>query len=355
MNTVFSYIVQKRFSQENENVATDALAFIVHSSEAARSGLMKLLCGIAPDLPSLRFRTQQTEASVRPDMWGLDGSTPRVFIECKFWAGLTENQPVAYLRLLARCTEPTVLLVVVPAARQETVWRELLRRLGDDQVSASIRDPSAGIFRMADTGIGPTLALTSWAKLLSAIEAELADEPQRRNDLLQLRALCDAADRNAFVPVSSTELSNQRTPAFILQLSSIAQGAVDLGVTEGVLSIDGLRPASSWERIGRYVSFPTGQGVGAWFGTDFHLWRQHGGTPLWLVFSPTDFGRALEVRVVLEPWTEREGIVSVVENDQFAVGIDLETGEEMSRVVRSIVDRLRDIAAELSGLRPVHV
>lgn len=81
MNTVFSYIVQKRLSQENENIATEALAFIVDSSERGRGGLMKLLRGIAPDLPALRFRTQQTEGTARPDMWGLDGSTPRVFVE----------------------------------------------------------------------------------------------------------------------------------------------------------------------------------------------------------------------------------------------------------------------------------
>src|SRR6266446_3116350 len=124
MNTVFSHIVQKRLSQENENVATEALTFIVDSSEHARTGLMKLLRGIAPDLPSLRFRTQQTEGSARPDMWGLDGGTPRVFIENKFWAGLTENQPVEYLRLLAQFPSPVALLVVVPEARLQTVWRE---------------------------------------------------------------------------------------------------------------------------------------------------------------------------------------------------------------------------------------
>ena len=66
MQTVFSHIVQKRFSQENEDVATDALAFILHSSESARNGMMKLLRGVAPNMPGLRFRTQQTEGSIAP-------------------------------------------------------------------------------------------------------------------------------------------------------------------------------------------------------------------------------------------------------------------------------------------------
>src|ERR1035441_823681 len=114
MNTVFSHIVQKRLSRENENVATEALAYILGYSEAARNGMMKLLRGVAK-MPELRFRTQQTEVSShpdmrgcqtevnsRPDMHGCDNDgIPRVFVENKFWAGLTKNQPVSYLRALA--------------------------------------------------------------------------------------------------------------------------------------------------------------------------------------------------------------------------------------------------------------
>lgn len=43
METVFSHIIQKRFSQVNEDVATDALAFILRSNESALTGMMKLL------------------------------------------------------------------------------------------------------------------------------------------------------------------------------------------------------------------------------------------------------------------------------------------------------------------------
>ncbi len=85
MRTVFSHIVQKRLSQESEDVATEALAFMLSSSEAAQNGLMKLLRGVAPGLPRLWFRTQQTKGDSRPDMWGCDAQTlPHVLIENKF-------------------------------------------------------------------------------------------------------------------------------------------------------------------------------------------------------------------------------------------------------------------------------
>ncbi len=359
MSTVFSHIVQKRLSQENENIATEALAFIVNSSEHARTGLMKLLRGIAPGLPSLRFRTQQTEGSARPDMWGFDGGSPRVFIENKFWAGLTENQPVEYLNLLTRFSDPAVLLVVVPETRLETVWREFERRLHLKALT-NPRERSAGVCRVVVVDFGPLvaikpiLAITSWTKVLSAIEAELIDEPLRRNDLLQLRALCLAADE--YAPFSMTELTNQRIPSLILQLSSVVEAAMQSGITEGVLSnrFDGakrLDPTHGWDKIGRYMAFPKAPGVGVWFGTDFRLWRMRGSTPLWISFSTTkDFGRALEVRPLLESWAERKNIATSIEDDgSYAVGIEV-ISEEQDFVIRSIVEQMRDIATELSRL-----
>ena len=360
MQTVFSHIVRKRLSQESENVATEALAFIVESSEPARVGVMKLLTRIAPGLPPLRFGTQYTQENARPDMCGFDGGMPRVFVENKFWAGLTENQPVAYLRLLANYDSPAVLLTVVPAKRLETVRREFTHRLNAAGVIVTSRESSSQVPHVlaADFGSGfqtsPILAITSWASVLSAIEAELED-PRQRSDLGQLRALCAAADDGAAVPFSSVELTNQRTPILLLQLAAIVQRAVDLGVTESVLSIDGLRAVSTWERIGRYVSFAKAPGVGAWFGTDFRRWWQRGSTPLWLVFSGSEFGRPVEVRAILQPWAELHGVDFSLQGEGFGVGIGVVPGEEQDRVIRHIVDQLRVVANELAALPPKSV
>jgi len=45
MQTVFSHIIQRRFSHKYEDVATDALAYILESSAAAQNGMMKILRG----------------------------------------------------------------------------------------------------------------------------------------------------------------------------------------------------------------------------------------------------------------------------------------------------------------------
>ena len=351
METVFSYIVQKLFSQMNENVATDALAFILSSSEPARNGMMKLLRGIAPSLPLLRFQSQQAEGNIRPDLCGFGESGPHVYIENKFWAGLTDNQPISYLKQLSKYSQPTILLVVVPDAREQTIWRELKHRLRDEKIILTDQDITpGGIIYCATTEIKPILALTSWNRLLSVLNLEVADEPSARSDLLQLRALCESADSDAFIPISQSELTDQRTPAFVLQLGSIVQSSVDLAVSKGLLNIDGLRPMASWEKIGRYARFPDGKEVGFWFGIHFSLWKKFGETPLWLLFSPGGWGRAREVQSLIEPWAAREDIFTFFHNEEFAVAVDVETGEEKDQVVRKIVELFEKITAVLSTL-----
>jgi hypothetical protein len=240
--------------------------------------------------------------------------------------------------------------VVAPETRVHTLWRELVRRLEDAGISVTGRDAAAGIVHSLTTEIGPILALTSWSKLLSTLELEVADDPNARSDLLQLRALCDAADSEAFIPISSFEVTDQRTPAFILQLNTIVEAAVELAVTEGVLNIKGLRAQADWSGIGRYARFSNEQGVGVWLGTYFPFWREHGGTPLWLIFIEGEFGRSHEVRSLLEPWAAKEGIFTAWQDNEFYMAIDIETGEDKDRVVRVIVDRLKGVADVLSTL-----
>lgn len=129
MSSVLSHIVQKRLSRENEDVATEALAYILASSQTARGAMGSILQGVESEVPNLWFETQTSDAGIRPDMWGLDAGVPRAFIENKFWAGLTDAQPVEYLRRLGANGRPSVLLVVAPEARQQALARELHQRM----------------------------------------------------------------------------------------------------------------------------------------------------------------------------------------------------------------------------------
>lgn len=359
MDTVLSHIVTKRLSAEKENIATEVLAFILDSNPSAKKGMMKLLKAITPTMPNLIFKTQMQaniilpdasdlnskievkEGSIQPDMWGYRGDKPRVYIENKFWAGLTENQPIAYLKHLSKYTQPSILLVVVPEVREQTVWHELNRRLIKEGVTAMKTESPSGIVHTAETSIGPILALTSWTKLLAFLELELADEPSARSDLLQLKALCDAEDTDAFAPLSAEEISDQRTPKLLLQLSAAVDGSVKLGITENILDTKGLMPQSSSERIGRYIRFNSTPKIFVWVGVNFILWKKYGRTPLWIVFYPNEFKKSQAAKLLLEEWSAKNG--NFRHNKGIVIPIDLPTGEDKDQVIRSILDQFKNI------------
>ena len=349
MESIFSHIIQKRFSKVTEDVATDALSFILGSSDQARQGFMKMLRGIEPGLPELRFETQQSEDNMRPDMWGMDGQEPRVFVENKFWAGLTDNQPVHYLNKLASFSQPSVLLFVVPTAREQAIWRELCRRLSDGGVEMTERDTSSSVPCCVSTTAGPTFALTSWRRLLSLLELEVVDDRNALSDIGQLRALCDAADSQAFAPLAAESITDQQVPILLLQLGSIVEEAHQLAITEDLIEQTRLLPQANYERIGRYMRLRAD--VGIWLGIHLDLWRRHG-NPLWVVFYNGDFGRGVEVRALLEPWAIQHSKLYVHENEQFCVALDLVAGEDKDRVLRAVVDELRQMNQALHALPP---
>jgi hypothetical protein len=348
MQTVFSHIIQKHFSQENENVATDALSFILNSYEPARNGMMKFLRSIVHDMPDLQFQTQQTEENIRPDMWGYHDGEPRVFIENKFWAGLTENQPVSYLKQLSKFTSPTILLFIVPNAREQTIIHELNQRIDESGISTSeIEITSRSVVNSAITDLGPILAITSWSRLFSILEPELVEEPAAQRDLLQLKALCEEADSGAFLPISSEEITDQRIPAYFLQLGTIIQDAIQKAINQNILNTKRLLPQASWDRTGRYAKFVE-SGIGFWFGIHLRLWKEHGGSPLWMVFSPGEFSHALEARSYLESWATKEKLITTFQNGEFAIAINVAAGEEKDRVVFGVVDQMKKISNALS-------
>ncbi len=341
MSTVFSHIIQKRFSQANEDVATDALAYILDSSPSARQGIQAMLACCASDMPELTFKTQQQEGSIRPDMWGFGLNEPHVYIENKFWAGLTDNQPVSYLKKLSKHSTPSVLLVVAPDKRQHTLWRELHARLRQADIQAVDAKPQGGMSFIATTSAGPIMALTSWSALLTALEVQAVDDPVARSDISQLRALCEAADSEAFLPVSSESMNDQRTPMMILQLGHLVWDAVELAINRNVLFVGLLRPQASRERIGKYVSFGKDRRCGAWIGIHFKCWRMYGSSPLWVVFTNTNWGRANVVQRVLDPWARQNSVFAASEaNGDYVVALDMPADEEKSVVVEAIVNQI---------------
>ena len=99
-NSVLAHVVLGG-SLPSEPAATQALTFILNSSpDIARSFLGILLKNSKfEDFKLGHIKAELGHEDGRPDLTIYDGcGRVRIFIENKFWAGLTDAQPVSYLK-----------------------------------------------------------------------------------------------------------------------------------------------------------------------------------------------------------------------------------------------------------------
>lgn len=132
--SLFGHLVG-RFARHPENLATEALHYILTNSLPAREAFLQVGNTLGVSLsPDLYFRTQAAaDDGAISDLVGRrpDGSYQLV-VEAKFWASLTRNQPSQYLEMLSH-DNIGLLLLVASRSRLHTLWAECLRRLIQEQ------------------------------------------------------------------------------------------------------------------------------------------------------------------------------------------------------------------------------
>lgn len=337
-----------RFVQSPENLATEALLYILNRSEHARHAFGRYLSQLPVDLSEeLRFRSQQatTEGEVF-DLEGIDTQGQRVLIvESKFWAGLTDNQPRAYLQRLST-QAPGLLLFVAPDRRLELLWPELVHRcqaVADAMLPCGMdkRD-----LRSIHVSGQHALALGSWRSLLSYLLTALEAESQFdvAADVKQLQGLCERMDTDAFLPLRSDDLTSS-TGLRVRQFCQLVEDLTDRLVTAGIASTSRLRAAGTKDRYGRYMIIA---GFGCMLQCNYVYWSTKRATPLWLSvqagnwrYSPLAKDRLLSLEVET-PTRLLEG------DDALLIPLELPTGVDKTAVLDALESQMREIADHLA-------
>jgi hypothetical protein len=274
----------QRFAVSEENLATEALTWLLGRSAAARAAVVGLARAIDVDVPDeLTFIGQVGSPDTgRPDVVGRDASgRERLLIEAKFAAALTDQQPSGYLKRLPPDVDG-MLLVVAPTVRLATLWVELLRAV--PELAPTAPSPSTvstvGVLSVK-AAAHTTLALVSWRSLVSRVLDALraADESLLARDAEQLLALTETMDSTAFAPLRPGDLAT-RTARQIAQLHLIIDAArrriaVDSSIAEPYSRASHGRIFYGW-----YMrSQATKKAI--WYGFLPRAWARHGLSPLW--------------------------------------------------------------------------
>jgi hypothetical protein len=279
--TLFAYLAT-RFAQHPENLATESLHYVLVRSAVARTALRRFIAQADVTLPdSLLYRTQAgCEDGTIPDLVGIDDVGREVLLlEAKFWAGLTDRQPIDYLNRLPT-TVPGLLLFVAPARRFATLWPELVSRCKMAGVPLEpLKETGLGLL-VVKVGNQRTLALASWSSLLGSllVAMESEGETAAASDARQLIGLCERMDNESFLPVRSEELASSHGRR-ILDFCQLVDDVVDLAEESGLVSTDKLRASGGHGWYARNIWLA---GCGCLLKFSARDWASERETPLWL-------------------------------------------------------------------------
>lgn len=339
-HTLLSFIARYH-TNVREDVATDALSFILCHSDAAREALSEFLSSEESgplSIDKVESRVTTVSGAV-PDLRCLDKNNGLVaVIESKFYADLTNNQPVAYWNELP-ADSPSVLLVVAPESRSDYLWNQLVTRLRSAGHELGMVQRTDNLTTTMALGDQRRLMLTNWKTLLDRIAQNAWAERDWRAsfEIAELQGLADniiARDD----PRSDSGLKELIGSA-ILRLRQ--SGWVD---TKG-LGLGQL--ANSY--YGRYLRLADNF---AWLGIEYKAMRQMRDRPLWLLFFHRDYNRLdnTELRSRLE------GLTSSLawRANTVCVPIELSTGADSQATLSAVVTSLEQIGSRLDPDGPTY-
>ena len=326
--SLFAHIVGN-----DEPTATKALAYILRSApdiaRAFADGVLDL-----PEFTPGRIVSELAHGNARPDITidDADGAT-RAFVENKFWAGLTDQQPVAYLKALP---EDGTLLFIVPGQRIPTVWSQLKKRCRD--AGLDLTDESNRRVRIGTR----SMSVASWNHVLGLLRnaADAGRHDAIGCDVQQLRGLTDRVDSYAFLPLRPDEITEVETAQRLINYSNLVQHIVERLVEDGIARIDGVRYDHGYYKAGRYLYVHR---FGLWLGVELEVWRDSGITPLWWRIENTAFYGVGPI------WTQIEDLFKDVQGYEGYkyIPILLKTGVEEDGVIDHAVDQMKEIADTL--------
>lgn len=361
--SLLSYVTSK-FVKQTENVATESLYYILSASPVAKAAFMSYIGHAVTTLPGdLVLATQSggADGSIH-DLIGKDtsGST-RLIVECKFWAGLTDLQPVGYMNSVTG-DGAALLLFIAPSQRFTTLWAEIQRRAAAAGLKVDEK-PAGNDWRVACWSENRYSALTSWRSLLDYIHDALSTHAEAAvaNDVRQLQGLADTMDAEAFLPLSAEELTgfHGRRMAQYAEMVEECYRRLKHGGYSWV-GTKNLRSAWGPGKYGHYLNMYE-YGVRLYFCAPY--WQTLAETPIWLELGRKDFtGGAPELAERLAPLAEEipqrvfpRGV------GFFAIPLYVAYGEEWGAVIEQLMAQIFDVAklleasavADVSGSRAI--
>ncbi|MGY1642003.1 hypothetical protein ACI782_12855 [Geodermatophilus sp. SYSU D00703] len=278
--------------RQQENEATEALAYVLTASPRASRAFTALLISVDPRLVGvgdLAWRTQQRDrqTNAQADLVGLDAADEiQVIVEVKLVAELHGDQLTSYLDSFR--TGSGTLVLLVPQARQDVIWQAAKRRLDDRRLEEAGPAGSDYVFRTLD---GHVVGLVTWSALLQALERSIdVSDRLLHADLERLHGLLAYTEATSFRPLHPAELADLEWPRRWNDYCAFVDRVIDKLLAEG--RQPSFRRPSSGRRMrvmgtsGWYGGWFVSTAVWGHFCISAEYWLATGQGPFFVDFQP---------------------------------------------------------------------
>lgn len=247
-----------RIKGSQEDVATYSLSYILEQSIILNEAFTKLISLRlhVPTEKTLSYNCQDADSDFgRPDIAGYEAGTLRILCEAKFYAGLTANQPVSYLRRL-QGTENSGVVFICPKDREISLWDKVV------SLAEAHEMPGEPIDDFCMDYSGTRMSILSWSEIIAELLRVATERhPEMIGDLRQLEGFCNKVESEAFIPFNDDDFSIQtarnidRYYLVVDQVSEVLKTHKEFSPTT-----KGLRHSPRWQGYSTYL-YMDGKGV----------------------------------------------------------------------------------------------
>ncbi len=278
-----------RIKGSQEDVATYSLQYLISQSKALNNAFTFLVANAlgVEIIDEIQYSCQVSgDEKERPDMAGTNESGQEVILcEMKFYAGLTQNQPLAYLKRLKK-NNGLGLVFVCPEARKSSLWATLCNECN--------AEPNADYCIETD---GIKLALITWDRIIKELnDTAIAVCQNLLHDIHQLKGFCDEMDSTAFIPFTAEDLDPivaKKEDRYYTILDEV----VELLRVEPnhVVSLDHLRATPNRNGYSRYIMIDN---YACDIAYDRPLWESNSSisTPFWIGIFNDDWKQNAHIK-----------------------------------------------------------
>lgn len=264
-----------------EDIATLSMHYLISNSAVVREAFNEYVGRtLETEIPgATHYICQATgEKQERPDMAGAADGKEIVLIESKFYAALTENQPVTYIERL-RKEGGKGLLFIVPERRKRALWHEIREQF---------TFPVENVNDFCCEFSGVKLGITSWESLLDYLDYLVSVKaPEFKADLHQLVGFYKEIEDTAFIPLQPEDLGQDVARNFE-RFFSIIDATYEALRSDSTLNFEKRSQTNSY-RMGYWTGLRLdGFDLGINFSID--RWKETSSvsTPFWLSIGSPD-------------------------------------------------------------------